>query len=86
MEEVPEEEAPLEEAQKEAIRLNEASSEYLDESVVDGCMVSKQREYNLLRNKERVDVADGSVEAFSLVNSCFRLVQQCYRESEFYRR
>ena len=41
MEEALEEEAPLEEAQKEAIRLNEALSKYLDESVVYNCVVSK---------------------------------------------
>ena len=72
MGEVLEEEAPLEEAQKE-----EVPEEDLDESAVDGCMVSKQREYNLLRNKERVDVANGSVGAFSLEESgfCWQLLR-----------
>ena len=54
LEEVPEEEVPEED---------------LDESAVDGCAVSEQREYNLVENMERVDVADGSVEAFYLEES-----------------
>ena len=53
MEEVPEGEAQLEEAQKEAIRSSELLvSEYLNESAVDGCAVSEQREYDLVGKKE----------------------------------
>ena len=66
MEEVLEEEAPLEEAQKE-----EVPEDDRDESAVDGCVVSKQREYGLVGKKEQVEVADRSVESFSQEESEF---------------
>ena len=83
LEGVPEEEAPLEEAQKEVV-----PEEDLDESAVDGCAVSEQKEYNLVGNKERDDVADGSVGAFSLEESglCWQLLRLWRLQAEDFRR
>ena len=64
LEEFPEEEAQLEEAQLEEVQLEAIRVENLEESAMDDCVVSEQREY-LVGKKELVDVADGIVESFS---------------------
>ena len=85
-----EEEAQLEEAQKEVIRLDEVSlPEYLEEIAADGCVASKQWEYNLVRKKESGDVAGGSGKPYPLEGSpnisVLSLDQRCYYGFEFCR-